>query len=75
MEAVLSYIPNKTITIRSKDKEWMTGRIRYLIKKRDRLYKRFTKSKSVICHADYDEACRNVKDAIAQKNNTLIDFC
>ncbi len=36
----------KIVKVRPKDKEWMTGHIHYLINRRDRLYRKYKKSKS-----------------------------
>lgn len=42
MESIDHFIPNKTITVRPKDKEWMTPNVRRLLNKRDRLYRKFS---------------------------------
>ena len=64
MEAIETFIPNKTIKIRSRDKEWMTNSIRFLIKKRDQLHKRYHKSKSTY-HLNLYKTCSiNARDAI-----------
>ena len=40
------YIPNKKVVIRPKDKPWMTGYIRQLLRKRDRAFNKFKKYSS-----------------------------
>ena len=44
-DAIDEFIPNRIIKIRPRDKEWMTPHIRYLLNTRDRLYRRYSKSK------------------------------
>ena len=43
---VKSFIPRKTVTIRPRDKPWMTNSIRCLIRKRDRLLKAYSRVKT-----------------------------
>ncbi len=42
------YIPNKEITVRPSDKPWMNGLIRWSIRRRDRLLKRFSNNKTLL---------------------------
>ena len=46
MNTCKNYIPNKYIIVRPRDKPWMTGNIRRLLRCRDRLYKLKIKSAS-----------------------------
>ena len=45
MEAVRRKIPNKQIKVKPKDKAWMTGEVKLYIRKRNRLYTRFKRTK------------------------------
>ncbi len=40
-------VPNSVVTIRPRDKPWMTSNIRLLMRRRDRLYKKFKFSKNI----------------------------
>lgn len=64
LEVIDSFIPNKVIQIRPKDKEWMTRQIHFLLNKRDCLYKRYTKFKSDHLLNLYKEAASAAKEAI-----------
>ena len=64
MDAIDTFIPNKMIKIRSRDKEWMTSQIRFIINKRDRLYRRYVKSKSANHFNMYKECTSRARDAI-----------
>ena len=48
VSTVESFIPHKNVTIRPRDKPWMTGQIRQSIRKHDRLLKIYSKHKSLL---------------------------
>ena len=48
VSTVESFIPHKNVTIRPRDKPWMTGQIRRSIRKRDRLLKTYSKRKLLV---------------------------
>ena len=45
MESVRSKIPNRQIRVRPRDKPWITGEVKRYIRKRNRLFKRFKRTK------------------------------
>ena len=64
MEAAKMFIPNKVITVKPRDKEWMTARIHFLINKRDCFYRRYKKRKSPDLLEQYRQSCSDVKQEI-----------
>jgi hypothetical protein len=69
MESIDDFIPNKIILVRPKDKEWMTPNIRRLIKKRDRLYRRFSRTGSHEAYDVYIETRSDTRHAIDVAKN------
>jgi hypothetical protein len=58
------YIPNKYVTIRPRDKPWMSGEIRLLIRKRDRAFKKYKNCKTEYHRAKWHFERKNVNHAI-----------
>ena len=52
-QTIEKYIPFKTVTIRPKDKPWMTGQVRLAIRKRNRFLKLHNKRPSLITWERY----------------------
>lgn len=58
------HIPNKIVKIKPKDKPWMTNAIHFLLNKRDRLYKRYSKHKSPFHYTAYKYSASAAREAI-----------
>ena len=76
LKSVISdFIPHKTVKIRSKDKPWVTSELRYLMRKRSRLWKRFRRTKN----PHHYEIYRNQVVNLNRKNRlnfaSDIDLC
>ena len=73
------YIPNKAITVRPSDKPWMNGLIRWSIRRRDTLLKRFSNNKTLLRWERYRtqrnlvvKLIRKAKIEYQKKLNTLL---
>jgi exonuclease III len=64
------FIPNKTVQIRPRDKPWMTGNIRRLLRKRDRYHKHYKNTMSLIYLDLWKNARKQAKSEI-KKRKTL----
>ena len=58
MELCKIKIPNRTIKIRPRDKPWITNEVKISIRKRNRLYKRFKRTRTIEHQAIWKQAAR-----------------
>ena len=58
MDACKLKIPNKQIRVKPKDKPWMTGEVKMYIRKRNRLFKRFKRTKLLVHEEAWKMAAR-----------------
>lgn len=70
LEICKDYIPNKTVRICPRDKPWMTSRVKYLIKQRNKWIGRYNRSKSALHKYQRDQYRKIVRAEIAQAKNT-----
>ena len=61
------FIPNKTVSIKSRDKPWITGEFKKLIRKRDRLWKRYKRTGNP-AHYQIYKTVRNSAVALNRSN-------
>jgi hypothetical protein len=79
LETCKTHIPNKTVTIRPRDKPWMSNEVRLLIRKRDRLHKQFRRTKDqndanahYLARMEVDRAKANAKKRYRQSTIELL---
>ena len=61
------YIPHKSVLVRPKDKSWITGTIRRLIRKRDRLHRSYRQTLNTFYLEKWKSARRLVKSEIKKQ--------
>lgn len=70
------FIPNKRVTVRPRDKPWMTGHIRRLLRKRDRCHKAYKRNTNPQTHELWRVARRNAKIEMQKRktehNNMIV---
>ena len=65
-------IRNKSVTIRTKDKPWMCNEVRYLLRKRDRCFRKYKRTLSEQDKFYFYLACREVNRAKRNAKKGLI---
>jgi len=76
LETAKEYIPNHDIKINPRDKPWITKDVKHILKTRDRLYKRYQRTKEdrhyrTYCEVKY-EANRKIQQAKMSYKDNLI---
>ena len=54
---IVEFIPNKTVSIKTHDKPWVTREFKILIRKRNRLWKRYKKTGKEAHYQTYKRVC------------------
>ena len=67
------FIPNKSVLVRPNDKPWMTGTLRRLLRKRDRLHRVYRRTQNVIFLERWKVARRVVKAEIRKQKRIHSD--
>ena len=65
LDTCKEYIPNKVVRICPRDKPWMTSRVKYLIKQRNKWIRRYNRTKSPFHKDQRDQYRRIVRAEIA----------
>ena len=63
------FIPNKIVMIRPRDKPWMSGSVRILLRKRDRYHKIYKRTNEIQYYELWREARRDAKSEIRKQKS------
>ena len=66
------YIPNKNVTIRPLDLPWINNNIRKLMRKRNRFYRKYKKSKTVQNFSKFKKIRNDVTALLGNLNKTIL---
>ena len=67
------FIPNKNIIVRQTDPQWLTCKIKKMMRKRKRLYDKYMQSKSETDHSNYKRFRNKVTTEIRKSKKSVID--